>query len=97
MENDDLRKLAKRRIKAKHDFWNFLGVWAALSVLLVAIWLITNGGNTSAYFWPLWPILGLGIAAFFMWLDAYGPSRRLITEEDIDNEVRRMTRRTDGN
>jgi hypothetical protein len=29
----------------------------ALSVLLVAIWALTGAG----YFWPIWPILGVGL------------------------------------
>ena len=92
MTNDDLRKLAKRRLKAKRDFWTFIGIWAAVTVLLVAIWFFSSGGDLGVYFWPVWPFLGMGIAAVFIGLDAYGPSSRQITEQDIDNEVRRMTR-----
>ena len=38
MTNDDLRKAAKRRLKAKRDFHLYLGIWAAVTLLLVAIW-----------------------------------------------------------
>jgi len=34
-----------------------LRVWAATSVMLVAIWALTGAG----YFWPVWPILGWGV------------------------------------
>jgi hypothetical protein len=34
-----------------------LRVFAAVSVLLVAIWALTGAG----YFWPVWPILGWGV------------------------------------
>jgi hypothetical protein len=91
--DDDIRKQAMRRLKAKRDFWTFIGVWAAVTALLVAIWFFSSGPDT--YFWPLWPILGMGIAALFVGLDAYGPGRRFITESDIDAEVRRMTKRPD--
>ena len=91
--DDDIRKQAKRRLKAKRDFWTFVGVWAAVTALLVAIWFFSSGADT--YFWPVWPILGMGIAALFIGLDAYGPGRRYITESDIDAEVRRMTRGSD--
>ena len=90
MTNDELRKAAKQRLKAKRDFAMFLGIWAAVSALLVAIWFFSSGGNT--YFWPVWPILGMGIAALFIGLDAYGPGRRYITEAEIDEEIKRMTR-----
>lgn len=90
MSNEDLRNIARKRLKAKQDFYVFLGVWAAVTVLLVAIWFITSPGG---YFWPAWPILGMGIAAMFIALDAFGPGRRPITEADIDAEVAKMTRR----
>ena len=91
---DDLRKLAKKRLKAQADFKQFLGIWLGVSVLLVAIWAFTsfNTGHTL-YFWPVWPIAGMGVAAFFMGLEAYGPGQRGITESDIDAEVERMQQR----
>lgn len=88
MDDDELRTAARKRLKAKRDFLNYLGVWAAVSLLLVAIWFFTGA---IGYFWPVWPIFGMGVAALFMGLDAYGPGRRQITEADIDAEVRRMT------
>jgi hypothetical protein len=33
-------------------------VYAAVSLLLVAIWALTGMG----YFWPVWPILGWGVS-----------------------------------
>ncbi|WP_120339981.1 2TM domain-containing protein [Cryobacterium soli] len=89
MNSDELRQFATRRLKARRDFWNYCGVWLGVSIIVVAIWLLATPG---AYFWPIFPIGGMGIAAFFIGLDAYGPNRRFITEEDIDNEVARITR-----
>jgi hypothetical protein len=34
-----------------------LRVYAAVSVLLIAIWALTG----ADYFWPVWPILGWGV------------------------------------
>lgn len=90
MTNDEIRKIAKRRLKAKRDFYTYLGIWAAVTILLVTIWFFTSGRDT--YFWPIWPFLGMGIAAIFIGLDAFGPGSRYITESDIDAEVRRMTK-----
>jgi len=87
MSDEDLRKIAHRRLKAQANFKTFLGVWAAVSILLIAIWAL--GGGWGHYFWPIWPIFGMGIAALFMGLDAYGPSN-YVTEERIEAEVRRM-------
>jgi len=96
MDQDELRKLAKTRLKAKAEFKNFLWIWLGVSALLVVIWAITWGlTGRVLYFWPAWPIAGMGIAAFFMGLSAYGPTNRLITESDIDAEVARITKKSD--
>lgn len=94
---DDLRKLAKKRLKAQADFKQFLGIWLGVSLLLVAIWAFTSfSTGKTLYFWPAWPIGGMGVAAFFIGLDAYGPGQRGITESDIDAEVERLQRRSGG-
>jgi hypothetical protein len=39
----------------------------------------------------MWPILGMGIGAFFQWREAYGPIvKKEITEADIDAEIQRI-------
>ena len=92
MDNDELRKLAKRRLKAQADFKQYLWIWLGVSVLLLAIWGITSlTAGTFIYFWPAWPIFGMGIAAFFMGIDAYR-GQHIITEADIDAEVERISR-----
>lgn len=91
---DDLRTQAKRRLKAQADFKQFLGIWLGVSVLLVGIWAVTSyTTGHPLYFWPIWPFLGMGVAAFFMGLEAYGANRTGITEADIDAEVVRMQQR----
>jgi hypothetical protein len=39
------------------DFGEHLRVYAAVQLLLVAIWAVTGAG----YFWPVWPFMGWGI------------------------------------
>ena len=78
-ESERVRKQAYRRLRAKRDFLRFLLVWAAVSAIVVAVW-------------ALFPIGGMGIAAMFMAIDAYGPGT-VITESAIDAEVQRMNRR----
>lgn len=94
---NDVRNQATRRLKAKQELKQFLGIWLGVSLLLVAIWAFTSFSYGSPlYFWPAWPIGGMGVAAFFMGLEAYGPGQRAITEADIDAEVERMNRRAGG-
>ncbi len=90
---DDIRATARARLKARNDFKIMLTIFAVIIVLLLLIWLFSTGlpSNFTAYFWPVWPILGMAIAAVFAGLDAYGITRRHITEADVDAEVARMT------
>lgn len=70
-------------------------VVAVVTLLLLAIWFFSTGqppGFTAA-FWPVWPILGMSIAAIFVGLDAYGITRQYISEEDVDAEIARMTKK----
>ena len=92
MSTDDLRKAARRNLKARNDFKVMLAIFIVITLILVAVWFFSSGG--TGYFWPVWPILGLTIAAVFAGLDAYGITRKQITEADIDAEVARMTKRS---
>jgi protein-S-isoprenylcysteine O-methyltransferase Ste14 len=89
---DDIRATARARLKARNDFKTMLTIFAVIIVLLLLIWLFSTGlpSNFTAYFWPVWPILGMAITAVFAGLDAYGITRRHITEADVDAEVARM-------
>lgn len=92
-QSDDIRTAARARLKARNDFKTMLTIFGVIILLLLAIWLFSTGlpTNFEGYFWPVWPIIGMGIAAVFAGLDAYGVTRKHITEADIDAEVARMT------
>lgn len=91
MSESDIRDEARKRLKARNDFKVMLAIFAVVTIILVAIWFLTTGGD--GYFWPIWPIFGFIIAGVFAGLDAYGITRRYITESDVDAEVERMQRR----
>lgn len=93
-DTDDLRAAARARLKARNDFHVMLVIFAVIILLLIAIWFFSGG--PQSYFWPVWPILGMAIAAVFVGLDAYGVTRRFITEADVDAEVERMTAKRSG-
>ena len=92
---DDIRAAARARLKARNDFKIMLTIFAVIAVVLLAVWFFSTGQPSGfrAYFWPVWPILGMAIAAVFAGLDAYGVTRRYITEEDVDAEIGRMTKK----
>ena len=87
-DSPEYRNLIRKRLKKQQEFNRYLGVWAGVSLLLLTIWFFTMPGG---YFWPMWPILGMGIGAFFQWREAYGPlAPKEITEADIDAEIQRL-------
>lgn len=84
---DELREAATRRIEAKRRLAQSVFVYLAVNTLLVVIWAVNGGGG----FWPIWPILGWGLAVALQAWKVYGSSP--ITEEDISNEMaKRETR-----
>ena len=85
--NDDIREVARKRIKARSDFWVMVGIIAALSVLFTVIWLFSGSPDG---FWPAWPMLGFAIATFFNGFATFGPASRPITEDRIDAEIRKI-------
>lgn len=87
-DSSEYREFIRKRLKKQQEFNNYLGVWSGVSILLLLIWFFTN---PDGYFWPMWPILGMGIGAFFQWREAYGPIvKKEITEADIDAEIQRL-------
>jgi hypothetical protein len=79
---DQARELAIQRLKLKQDFKG-MAVGGAFAVLVcIVIWAMGDGG----YFWPVWVILGIGIAVVVQAWKAYGPSNR-ITEADVQREM----------
>ena len=57
---DPLRQAARRRA-AKRGLQVHLIGYVAMSLLLIGIWLAVAVAGGSWYFWPIWPILGVGV------------------------------------
>lgn len=81
----NLRKEAKKRVKAKQQAKQLTGVFLIVWAILTAVWALSGGG----YFWPMWAIFGMSIALGFTYWNAYGPSET-ITDSQVDEEMRRM-------
>ncbi|MEY3990202.1 MAG: hypothetical protein RI985_1283 [Chloroflexota bacterium] len=86
-ESEQYRNQIRKRLKKQQEFKQFLTVWFGVSVMLTLFWLFTA---PSAFFWPIFPILGMGLGAFFQWREAYGEPPREITDADIDAEIHRI-------
>ncbi len=79
---DEQRDRAIRRIRAKREFWMHVAIYLAVNAFLVVIWAMSSAG----YFWPIWPILGWGIAIVAHAVRVFGGSGT-ITEERIQREM----------
>jgi 2TM domain len=75
LTDEEITRLAKARV----GFRIHLLTYVAVNLLLVAIWWLSSGGqrptlrdNSSAYFWPIWPMLGWGIGVAINGFVVYG-------------------------
>jgi len=59
-----LMKLAKQRVYARYAFNMHRSIVLVVSGFLILIYLLTGGG----YFWPVWPILALGLSVAIHWI-----------------------------
>ncbi len=87
MDRDDaLRREAKRRVEARNGFYWFLVVCVVLWSMFVVIWWMNGRG----YFWPAWPILGMGIGLAFSAASAFLPGAGRPSEDRIEREYRKL-------
>lgn len=85
-QQDAAHKAAEQRLKAQSGFWRTLGVFAIIWIVCTVIWALSGGGA----FWPIWVILGTGIALLFMAWGAFGPREKAPSQEQIDAEAKKF-------
>jgi hypothetical protein len=82
--DEELRTVARKRIKDKREFWQHLVTYLIVNAGLVGIWAVGDQG----YFWPGWVLFGWGIGLVFHAWNAF--FARPITEADVEREMRRL-------
>lgn len=65
VQDETLWKVAKKRSAFKLS----LVVYLVINAFLVGLWFVTTG--KTSYFWPIWPMIGWGLAIVFQFVDAY--------------------------
>lgn len=85
--NDQLRDAARKRIKSRREFWNMVIIFVIVTLIVNAVWFFSG---RHSYYWPVWPMIGFAIAILFTALGTFGPGSKPITDEAIDEEIRRM-------
>lgn len=55
----EIREQAIARVKAKDSLRSVAGSWVVVTIVVLVVYFVTTPGG---YFWPIWPILGVGFA-----------------------------------
>jgi len=88
ISEEELYRLAKKRVEEKKGFYTHLAVYICVNIGLVLIWAFAAGGG---YPWFFWPLGGWGIGLLFHFLDVFVFSRSTNWERrEIEKEVERL-------
>jgi protein-S-isoprenylcysteine O-methyltransferase Ste14 len=104
-EDEQIRELAVKQIERRRRFHVRVIFYAAASIVLIAIWAITEFSNAGGWptsgfsqsssiphewnIWIIYPLLGFALALAIDAWNTYG--RRPIGEREIQREVDRLT------
>lgn len=84
------RAEAVQHLKRRRDFFGALGGWASVSAITTGVWFASGA---DGYFWPIWPMLGIGIGVVGQAAATWGPMKKEITEADIAARMRKRQQR----
>lgn len=83
--DEEIREMAKARV----GFRIHALAYVLVNLLLVVIWWTNADGgaptfrdDSSAYFWPVWSILGWGVGLAMHGFSAYGGGRDAVAREE---------------
>lgn len=88
--DEQLWKLARKRAEFKRSVRNYL----IINAFLWGIWYFSTGRNTGWHGipWPLWVMLGWGVALGFQYMNAYGNGTESVTEKEYQKLKREKER-----
>ena len=88
MSEEEVYEVAKKRVKAKRDFYGNLGAWAIVNVVLVIVWALTD---VTGYMWFLWPlcIWGFFVLVHFIQTFVFKPKPEKGAIEAEADKIRR--------
>ena len=88
ISEEQIRKEATKRVKEKKAFWNSFGAWAAVNIVLIIIWALTDFGG---YPWFLWPLCIWGFFVLLHYLRVFVFKQKMEASE-IEKEVENIKR-----
>jgi len=77
--DEAIMKLARRRVHARYAIKLHRSIVIVLSIFFIAIYMLTDMGG---YFWPVWPILGLGLSVAIHWVIS-----KAVSGNNMRNEI----------
>ncbi|WP_461169904.1 hypothetical protein [Arthrobacter sp. Z1-15] len=83
----EIERRARAIVIARTVYKAVLVVWVLAAAAMLLIWWLTT---PDGYFWPVWPILGLAVAAIAWGLALYGKFAFKIREDKVAREVKRL-------
>ena len=89
MPDEEVYKLARKRVEEKKGFFTHLIVYLCVNALLVVIWALTGAG----FPWFLFPLGGWGIGLLFHFLGTFAFSSGKMSEwenREVEKEVKRI-------
>jgi hypothetical protein len=84
-DEQKLRELAEARVAFKIH----ASIYAAVNLILWAIWTVTGGGHP----WPIYAGLGWGLGVLINYLTVYGPTQVFSVEKEIEGIRRELHER----
>lgn len=88
--HDRIRIAAETRVDARRRLIGRVSAWIVVAAVTTLVWLVTSGPD--GYFWPVWPMFGVGIAvvvAAVRLIEIPGLDR----ESSVEREMQRMRSR----
>jgi len=104
ISEEELYEEAKKRVKAKKDFYRHLGIYLSINIILIIIWAL-SGDTTNEYTytgpyassdwtggkWFLWPLCIWGVFILLNFLKVFVFKTSAYKEKaDIDKEVEKI-------
>jgi len=77
----ELMRLARRRVHARFGFRLHSLIALAVCVFLIMLYMLTDMGG---YFWPIWPMLGLGLSVVI-----HGIVYKTVFGDDMNSKITR--------
>lgn len=87
LRDEELWQIAKARAAFR---WCVVS-YVVLNAFLVAIWFFSSG--PGSYFWPIWPIMGWGVAVAMQYFHAFHGHQYISARQEFDRLKREQQER----